>query len=349
MSGKRQHFIPQFLQRGFSYDNGKKQRYAWQYMNDGRILSSNIKNIGTEGYFYSVNSDHIVDDEITNSENVFSEVAQSLREGFFDDYILSKIPELISHLEMRTRHVRKSFYNSSAYLLKLFEKKFLSNDILTNYFHNKVISDPSFFEGMLTTAFDNLKIPDFMRKELRKSVELNFMESLPALVDSLIVVLKPQLSSAIANDLVSAVKNGHVKAFVQDVYSPIKVIEYSKLDYSIVTLDYPLPLGDSLVIFEVNNIKNACKPFFETDDDLTGVYLPLSSQVLLCGCPKGCSPTLKDIDLRIAECSLEFFVAQTKSERFEYIHSKMGITSSLISPDEIDVIFNNLIDIKLHK
>ncbi len=50
MSGKRQHYIPRFLQRGFLMGNSKKEN-TYMYLNGGAQRPSNINNVGVEGFF----------------------------------------------------------------------------------------------------------------------------------------------------------------------------------------------------------------------------------------------------------------------------------------------------------
>ncbi len=80
MSGKRHHFIPQFLQRGFASQSTNKDTYTWVYRK-GEINSfnANIKNIGLEGYFYAENKETTLDEIITDAETEYAIYVNELR------------------------------------------------------------------------------------------------------------------------------------------------------------------------------------------------------------------------------------------------------------------------------
>ncbi|HGG7003028.1 TPA: DUF4238 domain-containing protein, partial [Salmonella enterica subsp. enterica serovar Abortusovis] len=64
MAGKRQHFIPRFLQRAFSIERNGKYFTNW-YRKDYSKNNMIIENIGLENKFYSIFDDSSVDDKMT--------------------------------------------------------------------------------------------------------------------------------------------------------------------------------------------------------------------------------------------------------------------------------------------
>ena len=67
MAGKRQHFIPRFLQRGFSTE---KEGKFFSCLCKKEFIKENIviENIGLENNFYTLDGDLSIDDKITEKE-----------------------------------------------------------------------------------------------------------------------------------------------------------------------------------------------------------------------------------------------------------------------------------------
>src|SRR5699024_956198 len=105
MSGSRQHFVPQFLQKGFASHTEGNEIYTWVFRKNGEPFNPNIKNIGVEGDFYTLGDDYSADDIITDAESDFGELLHLLRKESPNNITDSLIPELIAHIEIRTRHL----------------------------------------------------------------------------------------------------------------------------------------------------------------------------------------------------------------------------------------------------
>ena len=123
MSGKRQHFIPRFLQSGFTSHTKGDESFTWVYRKGTEPFNTNIKNTGVEGKFYSAKDGSEVDSLITDAESKFSELIYNLRSGSLNPSKNKKsIAELIAHLEARTRHIRQNFLIASSILFASSEK-----------------------------------------------------------------------------------------------------------------------------------------------------------------------------------------------------------------------------------
>src|SRR5689334_4421150 len=118
MAGKRQHYLPQFLQRGFTSTPGGRK--TWLYRKDVAPREVGLRDIGVEENFYNVGSDSSVDVAITDIErDEFVALIEQARTGMAGDVELTNLaPRLITHLEVRSRHLRMTFGESSNRLLK---------------------------------------------------------------------------------------------------------------------------------------------------------------------------------------------------------------------------------------
>ncbi len=113
MSGKRHHFIPKFLQRGFLIEDDRKAQKVWVYKKNIPTYAANIIDTGVEGYFYGDNGDSTLDDEITNLEGKYSSTINIARSAPIETKLDKKsISKLMYNFEIRTRSLRENFRDS---------------------------------------------------------------------------------------------------------------------------------------------------------------------------------------------------------------------------------------------
>ena len=143
MAGKRQHFIPQFLQKGFASHIVGDEAFTWVYRKGKDPFNPNIKNVGVEGFFYSESNDPALDDAITAAEGDLASFVETLRvEGEVKQEDFGQAAQLFAHLEVRTRHLRQSFFTAGNNLFNEL-MAFLSDPIsCENYFRQKIKNDP---------------------------------------------------------------------------------------------------------------------------------------------------------------------------------------------------------------
>src|SRR5262245_52288644 len=117
MAGKRQHYIPVFLQSSFASRKNGGINYAWLYRRDKAPFETNLRNIGVEGGFYSRDDDSMVDTLITDFEQTLHRTVSSIvASPNLVTNLRGEVATLIAHLEIRTRHIRQSFVESSEYV-----------------------------------------------------------------------------------------------------------------------------------------------------------------------------------------------------------------------------------------
>ena len=124
MSGKRQHFQPRFLLKGFSSKRIGDIYFSWLYRKNTIPKEVDIRDIGVEKKFYN-NGNSKIDEAITEEENYLGMLVNKLRCSKYENTLDSKkISLLISHLEIRTRHLRESFLDLSNILFSEIIKYF---------------------------------------------------------------------------------------------------------------------------------------------------------------------------------------------------------------------------------
>ncbi|MNS61804.1 hypothetical protein D3C72_948420 [compost metagenome] len=110
MSGKKQHFIPQVLLRGFARETRGNHR-LWVHHRDRGTFESNVQDVAASRFFYSgpraENAPATLDDRITAYEDQLAKHLATLRRappGPVADDNLAR--EVVSHLAFRTAATR---------------------------------------------------------------------------------------------------------------------------------------------------------------------------------------------------------------------------------------------------
>ena len=119
MAGTIQHILPKFLLKGFASRIQKKEVLTWVYRKDKPPFETNIKNIGAERNFYGKEGKLSVDPEITDFEGKYAPLLDELRAIRKNQEIYDpRIANFITHLAIRTKHIREFFRESSEFIIE---------------------------------------------------------------------------------------------------------------------------------------------------------------------------------------------------------------------------------------
>ncbi len=281
MSGRRHHFIPQFLQRGFASHSTNKDFYTWVYRK-GEInpFNSNIKNIGMEGDFYSAEKETALDDAITKAESEFGSFVDDLRKAEETIKIDKlKAAKLIAHLEVRTKNIRINFRNAGTHVVNEMVKFLGDTANCERFVRNQVKIEA---KNMIDEELTKRNVPRNLLPIARIKLAPLIEQKIPEMTQHMSLMmgyLRENLPTLFSN----SAKSGHINALTKSHTPPIKVSVYEKLNFKIIsTGDMKIPLGDSGVIFNVDG-EREFKPYFEKGNKLLAVILPISSTRLLVG------------------------------------------------------------------
>jgi hypothetical protein len=127
MAGKRQHYIPRLLQRGFLHDPKEEAERTWLHRRDTEPKLVGIRDVGVEDWFYSRNPDGLkptLDEAITEFEGDLSATVNSFRAMSHKasvDAVLAA--ECVVHLVMRTNHLRNVMSKGFTSILEEIESR----------------------------------------------------------------------------------------------------------------------------------------------------------------------------------------------------------------------------------
>ncbi len=346
MAGKRQHFIPQFLQKGFASHTDGDEAFTWVYRKGQKPFNSNIKNVGVEGLFYSEKDDPSLDDVITSAEGDFAQLIDSLRQNdAVDEKDYVKIAHLFAHLEIRTRHLRQSFFTTGNLLINEFLEYLSDPSSCKNFIRRMLKNDPSIIKTTLYEELNKLGLPQELLPELIKLsdpfIELS-MPNMPSLLTYMAAYLKVEMPAI----LKKATKTGHIKALNRGLAPDVKVQLFENLNYRIENSESDLLiLGDSPVVFHVSGDRGF-KTFLEKGDDLIAVLLPITHRQLLVGSKERYVPIFSTLRRKIACCSLEYFIAGEANPENGHLSEDISKNAHLLNKSEIEEILNDFINEK---
>lgn len=326
MSGTRHHFIPRFLQKGFVSHVNNDEFYTWVFRKNSEPYNSNIIKSGVEKRFYSIGDDKQLDDDITEVETDFADLVNSCREkNQIEPTQFELAGRFFAHLEIRTRHIRQNFLNTTDYLLnRLLD--YLDNPKIGEIFlRQNMMKNPSIVGDALKAEIKKQGIPDEYFYLFSPLVEHFASKMVPTMANELQKAV-PQIRSFIKTGLKDLAKRGQLKALNRGLWPDMKVDLYKNMNFQVRNFENKtLPLGDSALFFNVQE-ERKFKPFLEKNDSLIAAILPISSQQILC-----CSIGDYEIDSEklkkaIVECSLEYFIVNEKN--FEYLELSKSISQN---------------------
>lgn len=336
MSGKRQHFIPQFLQEGFASHKIRDAVFTWVYRKDRPPFNTNIINVGVEGLFYTQEQDTLADDLITKAEgpSVLVENLRNSTPGHISD---TGVPELIAHLEFRTRHVRESIMQTGGYFVSRMIDFIADQDFFVHYLERKFQDDPSLLRESFSREFLQHGFPQNMLEPMMK-MAMPLIPVFMAQLKPMLPLMAAELRRVLLENLPDVVKSSHIEALKQAAPSEPKIERYKCLTYDILSVeDDSLILGDSAVLFNIEGPK-PFKILLEKNDILKGIFLPLSPHTLLVGSYNSCSTPASDLRQALARCSLEYFITHKTSDENNLLREHIGEEAYPLTKEQMEEI-----------
>lgn len=334
MAGKRQHYIPRFLQEGFASHTEGSAVYTWVYRKGITPFNANIANVGVEGEFYTEGADTEVDDLITDAEGTWASLIRAMRSGKQADLADPQIPVLIAHLEVRTRHVRQNFDRAGNYLVSQF-LNFMSDEAkFEAWLERQYRRNPSLLRAPIAKALKEAGRPASYLPLLLRQAERSFREYLRPILPALITQLRARLPQALRE----SAKSGHLRALRKAVSPEAGVRRYKKLVFS--SVESPgasLILGDAPVLFRVQGSRSY-KAFLDKGAPFDAVILPIAPERAIIGARESVTMLPRDLREAGARCSLEYFIAAENSGENVNLQKQIGEDAAIVSTTELEEI-----------
>ncbi|HTR24388.1 MAG TPA: DUF4238 domain-containing protein [Terriglobales bacterium] len=329
MSGTRHHFLPRFLQEGFVSRRTSGHRYTWVFLKGAPAFETNLSNVGVEAKFYS-DGNPDVDERITEAEtSQFAPLVKALRDAPPGPVASAGIPELVAHLEVRTRHLRESFGKDAAALLSKYGAFLLDEDAAAERFLQYFLR-----EGHREEARKR-GIPPHLLSAAARARAAQLKEGLRPTIQ--------QLASAFRTYSVPAeVKIAHIASLRRAIAPEGRALAYRGLQYSVrETGEARFILGDSAVVCVLVG-ETRFTPLLDKDANLRAIYLPLTPNRVLVGAADSEELNVGDFGEGSARCSLEFFIAAEESDYQRGLQGMIGSAADMLTDDDMQAIFDEV-------
>ena len=339
MAGRRQHYLPKFLQAGFASKTIGDRIFTWVFRKDRAPFEANTRHVGVEQDFYAQGDDQSVDEIITHAEaNEFAAVVNEARVAPAGVIGRGSFPCVLAHLEVRSRHLRRSFQTTGEHLLgDIFSVMDRPADFL-DVLQKHVTQHP---DSLVNAAHEVVQQSGGNAEYDAEELAARTKQNLPAAIHA----LAPEFSAVFAavkaklpDILARAAKKGQVDALVKSIAPPMRVAQYDELTFALV--DVPsndLILGDCGVFFHVAGSR-PFKSFSEKQDEVLAAVLPVSPNRVVVGSSLPYRLEVSELRRAIARCSSEFFVAHERSGANEELVEQIGSDAAPLNAYQVSAI-----------
>ncbi len=317
MAGKRQHYIPRFLQRGFLDASDSKADRTWLYRRGTKPRLVGIRDVGVGEYFYSkLSSDGIktLDDLITESERDLDADLIIIRSAPVGQPINAEIAaRLVVHLAIRTNHVRSTFSQGAEKIVDEMAELVLDTVKMRGLLGIDVPTSIKKIATPMSDAFDALYLEKYPLPTALTKRMLSFY--VRELFDSFYQEVQTDLSQKIV-EVVGVIptitRDAHNKSLMEMNYFSWegRLSQFTWKTFSVSNAVLP----DCVVL--VSEPGGAIVPLIlSSSDKIELVFFPISHNKILIGSyEENFDVDIASINFSAAECSDSFFISHQDND-----------------------------------
>jgi hypothetical protein len=335
MAGRKQHYDPHFLLKGFESKRKGDTVFVWYFRKDAAPREVSTRDIGHSPFFYGkpgVRGDGSLDTLITDKETekyavVVNRVRQDRKINPSDR---DTLVEFVYFQSARTRSTREQYRSSLVSSVERLRKKYGNLDGMMKLMQDIVNPDDEEFLKLLKEKLEEkgVKLPDKVRKVLMRQYLLKHGDELIKKEAPTQILIANLLASTVLKKSKKLIKEGHNQGLEQlirtDPTNPVPGLnQYLQLHWDVRSLgNRSLIFGDAAVLYREENSSHLFAGLGKGDL----VLLPLSHDLLLFGAvnPALRLPSPDEITRNSAELSLYFFVSSLHSRREDEYHKLIG-------------------------
>ncbi len=345
MAGIRHHILPKFLLKGFASRTEGKAVFTWVHRKGGKVFEASVVDVAVERHFYGKDEEFNLDESITEIESGFGALLDQLRReanGF--ELPPTTIADLVTHLSIRTKHLRESFVETSENLLGLLTGYLSNPDNFGAWLFDYYRRHPEVIKESVDKALTKMELTRPQRRILRRKLLNLHPEALFAETDiSQQALMFSGALAMVLDKLPEIVKGSHIKAMAKSLVPEPRAEQYRNLRWVVYKSEVPLILGDVGCLFELE--RNRFVSTSGKEDHLIRVFLPIAVDTLIVGT---LASELGDVDIErvntiSASISLDFFVSSESSQRTQALSSVIGERAEILSRDEILTLVKEVI------
>ena len=324
MSGRKQHFIPQSLLRGFGFTRGNRT-YVVAYTYDRGIFTPGTDGIGAEREFYSElavdGAGETLDVKITKYEQPFPEVLselRSVREGAIANTKMAA--EFVTHLVVRNDHFRKVATSGGEHLVRGMSDTFTDEGQAKVMFGLNRDQPSEMFTGEIakmwaqySPVFEAMGVSE---RQFNDWIFGSVKGQFPAFFAEIVDPLKEAFAAMI--EKLPEVAASAQRRNLADGLSPPKRVEVlCQFAWRVAHPMTAVVLPDCVAV-AVHANGEAFPLMLAEVEEVQTIYMPLSSDRLLVGTRGETVEPNDGMNEAFAACSWDFFVARDRTLELDH-------------------------------
>jgi hypothetical protein len=344
MSGRKQHYLPQFLQRPFSHR--EKGGYFYVHVHEKYTqYSPNTSGVGAKRDFYSGPDNTTADDNLTKNESRLSaSISEIISSNNLPDAF--EVARLVSALSIRTLKIRNAIADLAPKMLEVIKQKVTSESWISSILDGQIIDkkkiDKLVDQELLKlgkTNIDRNKLAT-LKMQFRIKATNEYKAQRELLLTQCGNIIQDTLSTLI-DESAKIADNAFVGIFEDPTAFDKRDQLFNKFSYQLIISDHEeFILGDCAVV-AIDKSGSARLAMADIDDDivLEHLYLPISPKHVIHGSRFGNENQLgiSQINDLSAKLSNQFFISYTEdSTEISKLKTMIGaFASPIVGLDEL--------------
>ena len=350
MSGRKQHFIPQSLLKGYGQSGKGAKVQVVAYTHERGIFSAATDGVAAEREFYSKlaieGEGETLDDKITAYETSFAQTLTELRS--IDDGGTAepgKAAEFVTHLVVRNDHLRKLMSSAATNMFNGFSDAFANQDQAKAMLGLSGQKPSAMFAEKLDEAYaENSAMIAMLGMSKQEFNEWAFAQG-KATFGAFHAQLMGPLQQAFAEmmgKIADTAADAHRRSLEGTLSPEARIEKLKELEWRVVHGTEPLILPDCVAVAMGAKVEAFPLLLEEANDEADSVYVPLSSEQLLVGSKRSIE-TPNNLNDMFAECSWDFFIARDRTPQLENLAQRIRIGANKRVQDTVSDVISNAI------
>ncbi len=350
MSGRKQHFIPQMILRGFGTATKKSVQVRVHRFDRSPFLTA-VDGVGAEREFYStVSADdslETLDDQITAYENELAaqlKYLMSLVDGSTADAWVAS--EFVVHLTTRNDHFRRAMTAAGGSLFEIFAERLSGEESARRLLGISLRKPSKQFKETMKSALDErpelLGLTGLSRGQLEDFLTQHLVQSFSKVHAEMVGPAKTAFDK-VATELGQIGADAQRAALLRELVPKLRVQKLTDYKWKVADSKTDLILPDCIGVASARGGTKV--PLMLAEESLTeAIYVPLTKRRLLIG-SRSDGPTKVDtkyLNRHFARCSWDFFVSDVSSDIPTNLCAQIRKNTSKILDDLISSTFDEV-------
>jgi len=332
MSGRKQHYIPQSLLRGFGKQGKGKAIQVTVYSRERGVFTAATDGVAAQRYFYSEPSDEVgvetLDDRITAFETPLAEIFAEFGRATPDHAVdATKAAEAVTHLCVRQAHLRDSFASAAGDLLDGTANRFLDKEWVRTEMGLDASKPNEMFRATISKFYGQfaagLAPMGITRQIFEQWAFIKLKTDFDRIFPDLSLLLQSRFGQ-LQGQSGKLARDGHIQALEQSFAPDTRVQVLKRFAWTV----EPGPASGFVLPDCVAMSWSAgagYQPLVYAGRDTDAVFMPLAHDRLLVGGHREASACgFERINEAAVACSCDYFIARDRVPEFQQLIPRIG-------------------------